>query len=118
MGGDGGVGEIQHRRHLADAQLAVFQHGQDPQPHRVAQGLVGPDRLGERRIGLLDSQGVAGLSHSGEPGPHRELSEQESRPPGGTARLGIVIGEQRPFAGNPVDVGRGVGHAVGIGTER
>ena len=45
-----------------------------------------------------------------EPRAERALAGDERRPAGGAALLGVVVGEDHPFAGDPVDVGRAVAH--------
>ena len=53
-------------------------------------------------------QALRGARHAdlGQPRARDALAGDESRPAGGAALLGIVIGEKQPFIGQPVDVGR------------
>ena len=40
VGRDGRGGQVDDGRHLTHAQLAIAEHAQQPQPHRVREGLV------------------------------------------------------------------------------
>ena len=47
VGGDGGRRQLQDGGHLADAQLALPHHGDEPLTDGVGEGLVGVDGSGE-----------------------------------------------------------------------
>src|SRR5436305_1892910 len=75
---------------------------------------------------LLSLTAVSGLKPNrgggdpdlAQPGPQRAFTGNEARPPGGAALLGVVVGEDHAFPGDPVDVRRAVAHqAVGVGAD-
>ena len=87
MRGDGGGGEVEHGRHLAHAQLAAAQHGQDAQADRVGQGLQDVDGRGASRHFVTTRNVVAfaaGVNGSDDPGAAPGESDarrgQEARP--------------------------------------
>src|SRR5258708_2125720 len=56
-------------------------------------------------------------SHFQEAGPQWALAGDERGTTGGARLLAVIVGEYRPFGGDPVGVGRGVApHAAGAGT--
>ena len=65
-------------------------------------------------VGLQAEVG-AGQPDLGEPGPKRRLTGDERRAAGGAALLGVIIGEDDAFLGDPVDIRRAVAHqALGV----
>src|ERR1700722_19413381 len=53
-----------------------------------------------------------------ETGPNRALAGDEGRASRGAGLLGVIIGEQRAFLGDAVDVGRAIAHhATVIGAD-
>ncbi len=73
--------------------------------------------LRDGRVFLLQALRRAGQADLGQPGPEGHLTGEESRAPGGTALLTVVVGEHRTFVGDAIDVRRRVAdHAAAIGT--
>ena len=63
---------------------------------------------GRRRGGHADLG--AGLADGGQPGADRQLAGDEVGPARRAARLGVVVGEEHPLGGEPVEVRRPAGH--------
>ena len=61
-----------------------------------------------------NADGRTGLADSGHAGADRQLAGDELRPPRRAARLGVVVGEQRAFGGELVDVRRPPGHQAAV----
>ena len=60
----------------------------------------------------------ARLAHRREPGADRQLAGDEVRPPGGAARLGVVVREPHALGGELVEVRRLAGHdALMVGAD-
>ncbi len=76
-------------------------------PARVAVGL---EERGERHHLVADPLVRAGHPDGEQTGAEGVLAEDEGRPPGGAALLGVPVGEERPFLCHGVDVGRLVAH--------
>lgn len=76
-------------------------------PARIAVGFEE-----RRQRGHLISYPVGGSRHPDgkQAGAERMLPQDESRPSGGTALLGVPVGEKRAFLGHGIDVGCLVAH--------
>ena len=73
MVGDGRLGQAERFGQLADARLAAFvrgDHGDQPQPGRVGQGLEQPGEVG----------GLAGGDRFAQQGRAAHISQREGRP--------------------------------------
>ena len=68
------------------------------------------ERRRDRRVGRLQAQVGTRQANLGQAGAVRVLAGDERRTPGGATLLPVVVGEQRPFRRDPVDVGRPVPH--------
>ena len=69
-----------------------------------------PQQRGDGGVFLLHPLRRARQADLGQAGADRRLTRDESRAPCGAALLSVPVGEQRPLAGNAVDVGRPVAH--------
>src|SRR6185437_2575581 len=96
--------EPMHRRQelVAVAEMVLAEL-----PGRIAERL---QRLGDRHVLGLQPHGGGRQSDLGQPGADGRLPGNECRAAGGTALLGIPVGEQRTLFGDTVDVGRPVLH--------
>ena len=76
------------------------------------------EQFGDRRIFLLKPDRGGRNTDLGEPGAERALAGEERRPAGGAALLGVIVGEDHPFPGNPINVRRTIAHqAHRVGTD-
>jgi hypothetical protein len=74
-------------------------------------------QLRDGRVFLLQSLWRAGQTNLRQAGPEGNLASEERRAPGSTALLAVVVGEDRTFPGDAIDVRRRVAnHAAAIGT--
>ena len=96
--------EAMHRRQelvaVAQVVLAELAGG-------IAQRLEG--RGDRRRLGRHADR-RARLADGRHPGADRQLAGDEVGPSGRAARLGVVVGEQHPLGGEPVEVRRPARH--------
>ena len=82
---------------------------------RVAKRL---EEFGDRRVRILQALLGGGHADLQQAGAERRLAGDERGPPRRAGLLGVVVGEQRTFSGDPVDVGRGPAHhAAVVGAE-
>jgi len=49
-----------------------------------------------------------------QPGAHRALAGDKRGPAGSARLLAVIVGEDRPFIGDTVDVGRPVAHLAAV----
>ena len=68
------------------------------------------EQLGDGRIFARQSFLCSRQANFQKPRPQRTLAGDESSPAGGAGLLSIIIGENRTFVGNAIDVGRPVSH--------
>src|SRR5215211_7740647 len=72
------------------------------------------EQLGNRRVLRRQSLLGPGQSHFQEAGAQRTLPGDECGAAGGARLLAVVIGEDRAFGGDAVDVGRAVAHHAAV----
>ena len=80
-------------------------------PGHIAERL---EQLGERRILVGKAFLCPWQSHLQQARAHRALAGDEGGPAGGTRLLTVIVGEDRTFVGDAVDVGRAVAHLAAI----
>ena len=68
------------------------------------------EQFGDGRVFLLQADWRRRHADLREPGAERALAGDERRPAGRAALLGVVVGEDHPLAGDPVDIGRAIAH--------
>src|SRR5262249_18353646 len=67
-------------------------------------------QLGNRGVFFLKPDGRAGYTDLAKSGPKGGLSGDEAGAPGRAALLRIVVREDHPLFGDPIDVGRSIAH--------
>ena len=115
-----GMGRVFHRIQVIEVaeELVEAVHGRQ-ELVAVAQVVLAEltrciahrleDRRGGRRLRGQADRG-ARLADGRHAGADRELAGDEVGTPGRAARLGVVVGEQHPLRGEPVEVRRPAGH--------
>ncbi|MNX32731.1 hypothetical protein D3C86_629430 [compost metagenome] len=74
--------------------------------------------LGDGDVAVLQAHGGAGNAHLGQTGAARRLAGNEGGASGRATVFGVVVGEDRAFVGDPVDIRCAVSHdAPGVGAD-
>jgi hypothetical protein len=68
------------------------------------------EEVGDYRVLLLKTERGARQADLQQAGAERRLASDERGASGGAGLLGVVVRENSPLAGDPIDVGRFVAH--------